>query len=86
MFSGDHARKDCMMGQNEPRWLEVWEAEGYTGLSEGTLRRFIRDGVLPVTKPGGKPKSRIRIDRRDLDRLMEFGRVEATTGPLAKKK
>ena len=72
--------------RSEPRWLEVWEAETYSGLSEGTLRRFIRDGLLPVTKPGGKPKSRIRIDRLDLDALMQAGRVEARTGPLAKKK
>jgi len=75
-----------MAHDHQHRWLEVWEAGRYSGLSEGTLRRFIRDGVLPVSKPGGKPKSRIRIDRHDLDALMAAGRVEATTGPLVKKK
>jgi hypothetical protein len=74
-----------MAHDDQPRWLEMWEASIYSGFPEGTLRRFARDGVLPITKPGGKPKSRIRIDRHDLDALMAAGYQPATTGPLANK-
>jgi excisionase family DNA binding protein len=55
----------------------------YLGVTEPTMRRLIRDGVIPVTKVGGKPKSRIRILKADLDRLLESGYVPATSGPLA---
>ena len=63
-----------------------WEAAEYIGVTEHTLRRFYRDGLLPYTKPsGGKPesKSRIRILRSDLDALIAAGLVAATQGPLA---
>lgn len=68
---------------DEPRWLDVWESAAYVGISEGAMRRLIRDGVVPITKPGGKARSRIRISTADLDALMAAGRVEATSGPLA---
>lgn len=64
-------------------WLDVPQAAAYLNLPDQSLRRLIRDGVLPYSKPGGKPKSRIRISRRDLDALMEFGYHDATAGPLA---
>jgi excisionase family DNA binding protein len=73
-----------MTASTEPHWLDVWQASEYIGISEGAMRRLIRDGVVPHTKPGGKAHSRIRVSTADLDALMAAGRVEATTGPLAK--
>lgn len=55
----------------------------YIGVTECTMRRLIRDGIVPVTKIGGKPKSRLRIRLVDLDRLIESGYRPATSGPLA---
>jgi excisionase family DNA binding protein len=66
---------------DEPRWLDVWEAADYIGVSEGAMRRLIRDRIVSITKPGGRLRSRIRISTADLDALMAAGRVEATTGP-----
>lgn len=38
--------------------LDVWEVAEYLGMTEAAVRRHIRDGVLPVIKIGGQPKSR----------------------------
>jgi excisionase family DNA binding protein len=71
------------MSTTRSDWFEVWDAADYIGVSEASLRRLIRDGAVPISKPGGKLRSRIRIQRQDLDALMAAGRIEATTGPLA---
>lgn len=62
---------------------DVRGAARYLGVSESSMRRLIRDGVVPVTKVGGKPKSRIRVLTVDLDRLLASGYSPATSGPLA---
>lgn len=54
----------------------------YLSVSEASVRRLIRDGVIPITKVGGKAKSRIRVLVADLDRLLESGYRPATAGPL----
>ena len=64
-------------------WLTVPAAADYIGSSEPAFRRLLRDGVVPYSKPGGKAKSRIRVKRSDLDRLMAANYTDATTGPLA---
>lgn len=60
-------------------------AADYIDSTEGTIRRYIRDGVLPYSKPGGRLKSRIFIRRADLDALIEANYRPATSGPLAKR-
>lgn len=59
-----------------------WVAD-YAGVTEGTVRRWIRDGLLPYHKPGGRAKSRIMIARKDIDAFLAATRVETTVGPLA---
>ncbi len=56
------------------------------GVAEGTVRRWLRDGVLPHHKPGGKAKSRILIARTDVEAFLAACRIEATAGPLAEKR
>lgn len=51
-------------------WLTVPQASVYTGIPESTLRKYIRTGLLPRSKPGGKPKSRVYVARASLDALM----------------
>jgi excisionase family DNA binding protein len=66
-----------------PSYLDVWEAAEYLSLPLSTVRRFIQEGLIPIMKPGGRPKSHIRIWSGHLDELMERGYRPATTGPLA---
>jgi excisionase family DNA binding protein len=42
------------------------EAQRFSGLSRGTLRRLIRDGRLRATKIGGE----MRIDKRSMEKYM----------------
>lgn len=49
-----------------PRRATVKDAVSYSGIPEGTLRRWIAEGILPATKVGPK---RIEVDLNDLDRL-----------------
>ena len=50
--------------------MNVEDAAGVLSLSAPTVRRLIRQGVIPVVQLGG-PGHRVRIRRRDLDRLLE---------------
>lgn len=68
-----------------PDLLTPFDAADYWGTTEGSIRRLMRDGVLPYSKPGGKAKSRIWIRRADLDALIEAGYHAATSGPLANR-
>lgn len=63
--------------------LTVDETAAYLNVTPSTVRRFRRDGVLPVVKLGGHAKSRIRFRRTDVEALIESGYMPATTGPLA---
>ncbi len=67
-----------------PDLMTPFDAADYWGTTEGTIRRYLRDGVLPYSKPGGKAKSRILIRRVDLDALIEANYHPATSGPLFK--
>lgn len=49
----------------ERPWLSVAEAAEVFGISVATIRRAVRNGSLPVTRPLGS--SAIRIARSDLD-------------------
>jgi len=64
--------------------LDLWEVGDYLNMSESAVRRLVRDGIVPVIKLGGRPKSRIRVRRSDLDALIAASLSPATSGPLAK--
>jgi excisionase family DNA binding protein len=57
-------------------YYRVWEAAQYARVSENTIRRWIKDGILPTARPGlsgsekrgGKPHL-IHID--DLKKALE---------------
>jgi len=53
-------------------FLSVREAAEIVGLSEKALRRAIRDGELPASKPRG----RIRIRRADIEAWIKSSRIE----------
>ncbi|WP_082588475.1 helix-turn-helix domain-containing protein [Terrabacter sp. Root181] len=63
--------------------LDVWQVADYLGYTESAVRRLIRDGILPIIKIGGQPKSRIRIRQSALDALIEASTTPATSGRLA---
>jgi excisionase family DNA binding protein len=52
----------------EDEYLSLAQFSTYSGLSQSTLRRRIRDGSLPAIQPGG-PGTRLVIPRDALDRL-----------------
>lgn len=70
-------------GAEPPRFMRYQAAEEYSGISKETLIRCVRDGLLPCVKPGGKSRSRIYLDRNDLDAFLTAARRPATAGPLA---
>jgi excisionase family DNA binding protein len=54
-------------------FLKVPEAAEALGVSERTIRNWIRDGQLPAIQPGGKGHT-VRISERDLLRRSEVER------------
>jgi excisionase family DNA binding protein len=52
---------------SEVRYLSVRQAAEVAQVCEYTIRRWIKEGRLPATKPGGKS---LRIAREELDRLL----------------
>ncbi len=67
-----------MADQEEERWLTVADVAERLRVSQETVRRWIRDGRLPVLDLGG-PKVGYRIKESD---LLTF--VTERYGPLAK--
>ena len=60
------------------RWYSQQQAAEYLGVTDRTVRNYIRRGILPASRVrGGRT---IRIDVADLDALM---RPVPTTGPAA---
>jgi excisionase family DNA binding protein len=59
----------------EPRWFSVKDAAGYLGVSQPTIFRWMKDGVLSFYKVGGST----RFTRDGLDAVVEktTGRKEA---------
>jgi excisionase family DNA binding protein len=54
----------------EPELMTVDDTAGTLGLSPPTVRRLIREGVLPAVQLGGKGHA-LRIRRADINRLLE---------------
>jgi excisionase family DNA binding protein len=56
----------------EKRWISVPEVALYLGLHVSTVRRMVANGSIPASRlKGRKRRSIIRIDKPDLDRLLE---------------
>ena len=53
----------------QPRLLTAAQAANYMGLAEGTVRRMMAAGTLPVVKIG----KAARVDRVKLDELLDGG-------------
>jgi len=62
----------------EKRWLSISEAVEWSGLSTRTLYRLFELGRLRTHRPTGEPRSRVLIDRHELDRLIELSGTVAT--------
>lgn len=53
----------------DQRWLDQVAAAEYLGVTDRTIRNYISRGVLPARRI--RSSRQIRIDRTDLDRLLE---------------
>jgi len=58
--------------QADSNWLTTEEAARYLKVNVGTLRRWAREGVIPVAKLGNR--GGFRFKREDLDRFLEARR------------
>lgn len=63
-----------------PEMLTLDQAAYYLNYSPATVRSMLRDGKLGQVKMGGKPKSRIRIPKSELD---EFIKARYVRKPMA---
>jgi len=61
-----------------PRLLTAAQAAHYLGLAEGTVRRMMAAGSLPLVKIGRAS----RIDRVKLDKLIDGGALDTGGGQL----
>ncbi len=61
-----------------PRWLNKERAADYLSVSVKQIERYISSGKLPISRPTG---GHLRIDKNDLDAMMEAHKVD-----LVKKK
>lgn len=58
--------------QHTSRWMTVEETASYLKLSARTVRRYLKDGIIPHHQ---LVTGTIRIERKDLDSLVIFGRA-----------
>ena len=64
-----------MSTPTEPRWSTIRDAAAYSGIPEGTLRRWIHERRLPAIRVGPR---RIEVDLNDVDAMRRpIGLVEA---------
>ncbi|HPF49818.1 MAG TPA: helix-turn-helix domain-containing protein [Caldisericia bacterium] len=62
--------------QVNPRLLTYQQAADYLSLSYSTIRNLVRKGILDVIRIGDS----VRIDIRDLDKLIEQTRTRDVEG------
>ena len=60
------------MEKNGEKLFTVAESASYLGKSTKTIRRYIKQGLLPCERMKGKFGPEIRIPRESLDRLPEL--------------
>jgi len=56
-----------------PRWMTKEQAGLYTCFSKKQIERFINQGLLKETRING---GHSRIDRKELDQLMESNKID----------
>jgi excisionase family DNA binding protein len=67
--------------EKEKRWISVPEVAAYLGVHVCTARRMVANGSIPACRlKGRKRRAIIRVDKVDLDRVLE-----ASKGPEKKK-
>jgi len=52
----------------QPRWSNIQRAAAYAGVGAGTLRSWIRSGLLPGYRVGPR---RIQVNLNDLDAIRQ---------------
>lgn len=68
----DNKRKGISMDDmaNTGKLLTLKEACSYLRISESTIRRYIKDGMIPIVQP----RKKIYIAEKDLIRFINKGR------------
>jgi len=66
---------DPLHHPSDQRLIEVHEVAYLMKCSQETVRRLIRSGELPASRPFGRS---LRVKRQDLDALIEARRVNGT--------
>ena len=64
----------------QPRLLTAAQVANYLGLAEGTVRRMMAAGTLPMVKIGRAS----RIDRIKLDGMIDGGALDTGGGTIPK--
>ncbi len=67
-----------------PRWLGIYDASTYAGVSARLIENWIRDGLIvsSCVKTPGCVRGRRLIDRLSLDAFIESGIGERTAMPM----
>ena len=67
----------------EPRWLSITQACRYTGMSDKTLMRYIKDSSIFATRKGGK----WYVDKQSIDSFFHRDEIyiEETLARLREK-
>jgi excisionase family DNA binding protein len=64
---------------NPPRvWLTPEQAAGHIGVSPASIRRYIRNGLIPVHRLPGS--NLLRLDVAELDEWVRSGSLQGSTG------
>lgn len=59
--------EDKLTGKRLPLWLDVKQAAGYLNISESLLRKLIGNNEIPFTRIGESDRSKILLNRKELD-------------------
>ena len=68
----DGCYKHLRMDIKVKSMLSVAESASYLGKSTKTVRRYVKQGLLPCARVNGKYGAEIRIPRKALDRLVKI--------------
>ena len=56
--------------EDRPEYMLVGEAAEYARMHPQTLRRWIKKGLVPATRPSGLGRGRWYLKRSDLDKFL----------------
>ncbi len=63
-----------------PRWLSVQEVAKKLGVTAETVRTWIQIKKLKATRPSGRPRGRLRVAARELNRFLAQDEEPGTSG------